>query len=81
MRKDYSKRFLSSYNKAPFKIQKAFDKQADLLVKNVQHPSLRAKKYDESQDIWQARVDRHWRFYFIIKDDTYYFLDIILHPK
>ena len=25
------------------------------------HPSLRAKKYDESQDLWQARVTKDWR--------------------
>jgi hypothetical protein len=34
-------------------------------------PSLRAKKYDEAQDYWQARVNRDWRFYFTI----------IPHPK
>ena len=31
-------------------IQKAFDKQVWLLVENLRHPSLRAKKYDEAND-------------------------------
>jgi hypothetical protein len=44
-------------------------------------PSLRAKKYDESQDLWQARVNKDWRFYFLIRDDIYYIVDIIPHPK
>jgi len=39
---------------APAKVQKAFEKQAKLLVENLHHPSLRAKKYDERNDIWQG---------------------------
>ena len=42
---------------------------------------LRAKKYDESRGIWQARVNKDWRFYFVIQDDIYYLVDIIRHPK
>ena len=34
-----------------------------LLADNLQHPSLHAKKYDESTGLWQARVNRSWRFY------------------
>jgi mRNA interferase RelE/StbE len=51
------------------------------LEQNLRHPSLRAKKYDESQNLWQGRVNRDWRFYFLIRDDIYYFVDIIPHPK
>jgi len=62
-------------------VQKACDKQLELLIQNPRHPSLRAKKYDESRDIWQARVNRDWRFYFAIEDDTYYLIDVMSHPK
>jgi len=31
--------------------------------------------------VWQARINRDWRFYFIIVDDTYVVLDVIPHPK
>ncbi len=72
---------LRNYVAAPAKVQKAFDKQAKLLVENLHHPSLRAKKYDERHDIWQGRVNRDWRFYFTIKDDTYIITSIIPHPK
>jgi plasmid maintenance system killer protein len=47
----------------------------------LQHPSLRAKKYDEAHNIWQARVNQDWRFYFKIEDDTYVIVSIVPHPK
>jgi plasmid maintenance system killer protein len=72
---------LNAYAEAPVAVQKAFDKQVKLLVENLRHPSLRAKKYDEARDIWQARVNKQWRFYFNIEGDTYIIRDIILHPK
>jgi len=42
---------------------------------------LHAKKYDEANDIWQARVTRDWHFYFRIADDVYELIDIMPHPK
>jgi hypothetical protein len=33
------------------------------------------------RDIWQARVDGSWRFYFQIRGDIYYLLNITPHPK
>lgn len=42
---------------------------------------LRAKKYDEANDVWQARVTRDWRFYFTIIRDEYHLVDIKPHPK
>jgi len=72
---------VKDYTEAHPAVQKAFDKQVKLLVENFRHPSLRAKKYDESRDIWQARVNRDWRFYFLITGDTYLILNIIPHPK
>lgn len=58
-----------------------FDKQLTFLLSNLRHPSLRAKKYDEAQDIWQARVDDDYRLYFMIQGDSYILLSIIPHPK
>jgi hypothetical protein len=42
---------------------------------------LHAKKYDEANDIWQARVNRSWRFYFVVRGDEYVILSIIRRPK
>jgi len=81
MKLRYSPHFVRSYAAAPGQIQKAFDKQVALLLQNLRHPSLRAKKYDEAQGTWQARVTRDWRFYFTIEGDTYHLHEIKSHPK
>ena len=70
-----------SYIAAPVAVQRAFDKQSALLEENLRHPSLRAKKYDETRNLWQARINRNWRFYFLIQGDTCLITDIVPHPK
>ena len=81
MRLHYSARFLKSYASTPLVIQKAFDKQARYLTHNLRHPSLRAKKYDAQRDIWQARVNGEWRFYFTIEGDVYHLVEIQVNHK
>ncbi len=77
----HTDRFWREYHNAPASIRRAFDRRVALLAENLQHPSLRAKKYDEARDTWQARVNLDWRFYFRIEGDTYLLLSIIRHPK
>lgn len=55
----HSTHFLKQYAAAASRVRKAFDKQSALLLGNLQHPSLHAKKYDEARDVWQARVNRN----------------------
>jgi mRNA-degrading endonuclease RelE of RelBE toxin-antitoxin system len=81
MKADYSKRASQALQGLPPDLRKTFFKQVMFLEQNLRHPSLRAKKYGESQNLWQARVNRDWRFYFLIQDDIYYVVDIIPHPK
>jgi mRNA-degrading endonuclease RelE of RelBE toxin-antitoxin system len=69
------------YAQLPQPVRKAFAKQLGVLLDNLNHPSLHAKKYDEAQDIWQARVNRSWRFYFVIRKDEYVIVSVIPHPK
>ncbi len=76
-----SRRFDRDYAEAPKEIQAALDKQVALLLHDLRHPSLRAKKYDEGKDLWQARVTGSWRFYFTITGDTYYLVRLRNHPK
>ncbi|MBI4281581.1 type II toxin-antitoxin system RelE/ParE family toxin [Candidatus Uhrbacteria bacterium] len=73
--------FLSQFKKLSAQTKKKFEKQLTYLLRTLQYPSLHAKKYDEARDIWQARVDKSYRFYFQIKDDTYTILHITKHPK
>ena len=77
----YTPHFKRRYDKAPETIQRTFDKQAILLLQNVRHPSLHTKKYDQALNLWQARVTKDWRFYFLIEDDVYLMTEIKAHPK
>ncbi len=81
MRLLFSERFSRSFREAPENIQRAFSKQLAHLLRNLHHPSLRAKKYDEKRGIWQARVNGGWRFYFTVEGDLYHLIDITPHPK
>jgi hypothetical protein len=74
-------RFQQRFNAAPPHLQKAFTKQLAYLLHDRQHPSLRAKKYDEARGLWQARVTGSWRFYFRIQGDIYVLDTIRPHPK
>ena len=81
MRVKFSDAVVDALGDVPSTVQKAFFKQTKLLQQNLRHPSLRAKKYDEANDRWQARVNRGWRFYFKIEDGTYFITELIPHPK
>lgn len=81
MTASFTLRFRKQYQRLSSERQTKFEKQLAFLLSNLRHPSLRAKKYDESNDIWQARVDDDYRFYFQIAEDTYILLSIIPHPK
>jgi mRNA-degrading endonuclease RelE of RelBE toxin-antitoxin system len=77
----YTDRALDAVADAPPSVQKAFVKQMVLLSGNLSHPSLRAKKYNAADDLWQGRVNRSWRFYFSIQDDVVLIHDVVPHPK
>ena len=74
-----TRHFDRAFMKAPSDIKRAFLKQAEFLLSDLQHPSVRSKKYDKTR--WQARVTRDWRLYFRIEGATYIMLDIMQHPK
>ncbi len=77
----FSDKTTVSLRDAPLAVRKAFNKQLRFLVRDLRHPSLRAKKYDESRDLWQGRVNNDWRFFFTILGDTYQIEDVVPHPK
>jgi mRNA interferase RelE/StbE len=77
----YTERFERQYRTLTEQLKAKVDKQLRLLTENPRHPSLRAKKYDEARGVWQARVDRRYRFYFQLQDDTCVLLSVIPHPK
>ena len=74
----YTHHFKRNFKRFPKDIQEKFEKQIKLLSSDINHPSLQVKKYGK---VWQARVDRNFRFYFLITKDSYILLEIKHHPK
>jgi mRNA interferase RelE/StbE len=69
------------YESPPASLQERADKQFAYFAANLRHPSLDAKKYEKTRDIWQGRITRDYRFYFTIDGDIYTVLTIMKHPK
>ena len=76
-----TRRAVQDLGAAPLAVQKAFIKQINYLIRDLNHPSLHAKKFDAAMSLWQARVNDDWRFYFVIKGDVYSITGIVPHPK
>lgn len=81
MRIIFSKKASRDYEDLNESLKKTADKQFNFLLKNLNYPSLHAKKYDEARDIWQGRISGSWRFYFKISEENYEIITIIKHPK
>lgn len=77
----FAKKALDDYLDLPKELKRKADKQFSLLIKNLRHPSIHVKKYDESQNIWQGRIDKQYRFFFKIEKDIIYIITITKHPK
>ncbi len=76
-----SQRAIEALALAPSDVQRAFLKQLKFLIRDLRHPGLHAKKFDEMADLWQGRVNQDWRFYFTIKGDTFHIESVRSHPK
>lgn len=66
------------YKKLPFNIQKKADKQFSLLLSNYRHPSLRTGKMG-GNNIFEARIDIHYRFTLQVEGEDIYILIIGPH--
>ena len=73
--------FRQNYDNLPTKIRKKADRQVNFLAENLRHPSLHAKKIQGHSDIWEARVDRFYRFTFKIIADIIYLRRVGTHDK
>lgn len=81
MKLAYTNTALRALETVPVGVRRALYKQLSFLLQNLNYPSLRAKRYSEAEDRWQARVNKSWRFYFKIAGDTYIIEDVTPHPK
>ncbi|MFZ1019413.1 MAG: hypothetical protein WAN61_00270 [Minisyncoccia bacterium] len=79
MNLDYTPKFNKNFEQFPKSIREKFYKQVGFLLRDIRYPSLHAKKFEESTGVWQARVDKGVRFYFLIEKDMYVLVDIRYH--
>jgi mRNA-degrading endonuclease RelE of RelBE toxin-antitoxin system len=66
------KSFQKFYKVLSPNIQEKVGKQISLLGTNYLHPSLHTKKIKGKDDIWEVRIDIHYRMTFEIIKDTIY---------
>ncbi len=66
-----TRRFYKDLLNLPPDIQERAWKSIDLLIKDPHHPSLRVKKMQGMEQIWEGRISKGYRFTFEIKGDTY----------
>ena len=72
---------IKQYKSLPQQLQKKADKQFSYLIEDFRHPSLKVKKYQGFENLWQGRIDKSYRFYFHVVEPHYIIVSIINHPK
>lgn len=65
-------------SKLPKDIQRKANKQFTFLLSNFRHPSLRTRKMGGS-NMYEARIDIHYRFSFQVEGENIYILVIGPH--
>jgi mRNA-degrading endonuclease RelE of RelBE toxin-antitoxin system len=64
--------FKRAYDQLPKEIQEKVIKAFELFKENSRHPSLVVKKVKGTNDIWEGRIDRFYRFTFQYIDNPTY---------
>lgn len=72
---------VKQYQALPKTLQKKADKQFNYLTEDIRHSSLDIKKYKGTDDLWQGRIDKGYRFYFYIIAPNYIVISIINHQR
>lgn len=73
-------KFKKGYDKLPQTLRKKTKKAINFLKQDLFYPSLNTKKMGGS-DIWEARVDKHYRLTFAKREDTITLLTIGPHDE
>ncbi len=60
----YAVSFGGDYKRLPHEIRKLLAEKFKLLLNNMRHPSLRTKKMQGHDGIWEARITKGYRFTF-----------------
>lgn len=65
-----TERFKKAFRSLPVPIQQNAIKALRLLAENPRHPSLRVKKIQGTESIWEGRVDQKYRFTFQLENEN-----------
>lgn len=76
----FSENFKKRYKKLPKEVQIKFRKQLKFLISDYRHPSLHAQK-KSGEDLYEARVDYHYRFLYSVAESEIWFLTIGPHDE
>jgi mRNA-degrading endonuclease RelE of RelBE toxin-antitoxin system len=74
-----TERFKKAAVKLPHEIQTKAAKAFLLFKDNPRHPSLGVKRVQGMPDVWEGRIDIHYRFTFHYEGDACVFRNIGLH--
>ena len=74
-----TERFKKAAVKLPHEIQTKVAKAFLLFKDNPRHPSLGVKRVQGMPDVWEGRIDIHYRFTFHYEGDACVFRNIGLH--
>jgi len=73
--------FKRDYQKLSKEVKTRVEKTLQLLIADLSHPSLKAKKIKSREDIWEVRVTKDRRLTFQIAHDIYILRRIGKHDE
>jgi mRNA-degrading endonuclease RelE of RelBE toxin-antitoxin system len=75
----FTKRFKKEYQTLPKEIQDNFDKKLSLLLEEIFHPSLRAKRIQGTKNRWEGSITMKYHFTFELHGNKAIFRTIGTH--
>ena len=71
MKLSVTENFRIEYQRLPQVIQDQVDEKLEIFLKNERYPSLRVKKMEGTNGIWELRVNQNYRITFSRGADIY----------
>lgn len=80
MKISFTKKAEKAFDRLPIKIKKKALKQFNFIDIDVNHPSLRVKKF-QGTNYYEARIDYHYRFIFELEENILHILILGPHDE
>jgi addiction module RelE/StbE family toxin len=76
----FTRKFQKDYKKLPKEIQNKIDQQIRKLTGgDFFYPSLRAKKMEGEENIWETSITMNYRMIFCLEENVMIFLKVGIH--